>query len=59
MELFTSLIDFFQIDPLTSSATFVDVINYIISLTLAVYLVCFLIRSLFLMISSPMWEGWR
>lgn len=58
MEIFTSLIEFFEIEPLTQSATIVDCINYIISLSVAVFIVCFLIRSLFLIVCVPEKDLW-
>ena len=53
MDIYTSLIEFFEIAPLSSSATFVDLLNYGISLFVAVYIVAFIIRSLFLVVALP------
>ena len=43
MEIYESIIDFFEIVPLTSSATFVDMVNYLISIGVSVFIVAFLI----------------
>lgn len=59
MEIYNSLIEFFGIESLSSTATFIDLINYVIPLTVAIFIVCFLIRTLFLMVSAPTWDGWR
>lgn len=53
MDIYESLIEFFEITPLGSTATFVDLLNYGISLFVAVYLVAFIIRSLFLVVALP------
>lgn len=53
MEIYESIIDFFEIVPLTSSATFVDMLNYLISIGVSVFIVAFLIRSLFLVCTIP------
>lgn len=53
MDIFTSLIDFFGIDTLTSVSTFPELLNYIIMITVGIYIVAFLIRSLFLIIALP------
>lgn len=58
MDIFTSLIEFFEIEPLTQSATLVDCMNYIISLGVSVFIVCFMIRSLFLIIAMPEKDLW-
>ena len=53
MEIYESIIDFFGIVPLTSASTFIDLVNYIISLGVGVFIVAFLIRSLFLVCTIP------
>lgn len=53
MDIYESLIEFFEISTITSTATIVDLINYIISVSFAVYIVAFIIRSLFLLIVIP------
>ena len=53
MDIYESLIEFFEIAPLASTATFVDLLNYGISLFVAIYLVAFIIRSLFLVVALP------
>lgn len=58
MEIYESLIDFFGIVPLDSSATFVDLANLSIQIFVGVFIVCFLIRSLFLIVALPDKEFW-
>lgn len=53
MEIVNDLITFFGIDMLTESATFIDLINVSIKIGLAVWLVAFIIRSVFLLTSLP------
>ena len=53
MEIYNSLIEFFGITPIQSSATFVDLINEMMSIFVGVYLVAFMIRSLFLIVAMP------
>lgn len=53
MSIFESIIQFFEIDGLAVNATLVDLLQYGISIFVAVYIVCFIIRSLFLMITAP------
>lgn len=53
MEIVNELITFFGIDMLTESATFIDLINVSIKIGLAVWLVAFIIRSVFLLTSLP------
>ncbi len=58
MSIYQSIIDFFGIVPLDSSATFVDLLNLIIMLFVGVYLVAFFIRSLFLIVAIPEAKIW-
>ena len=53
MEIFESLMEFFEISSLSGSATFVDLLNNVISIFFAVYIVAFIIRSLFLVCTIP------
>lgn len=53
MDIFNSLMDFFGIDALSQASTFPDLLNYIVSITVGIYIVAFLIRSLFLVIALP------
>ena len=48
MALVDSLIQFFGIDMLSSSATFVDLLNVIMRIGVSMWLTIFIIRSLFL-----------
>lgn len=58
MEIYESLIDFFGIVPLDSTATMIDLINLSIQLFVGIYIVCFLIRSLFLIVAMPTKDVW-
>ena len=51
MELVQSLYDFFGIELLTESTTFPEFISYILQIFIAVWLVLFIIRSMFLVAS--------
>lgn len=53
MDIYNSLIQFFGIDALTSASTATDYLNCIIQIFVSVYLVCFFIRSLFLVVALP------
>lgn len=53
MSLFQSLIDFFGIVPISSNATLVDLINECMQIFVGIYLVCFIFRSLFLIVALP------
>lgn len=57
MEIFTGLMQFFEINNLGSSATFIDLINNLVSIIFAVFIVAFLIRSLFLACTVP-FDNW-
>lgn len=48
MELTQSLINFFGIDLLASTATFTDVLNVLLQVGVAVWLTLFITRCLFL-----------
>lgn len=53
MEIVNQLITFFGIDLLTESATFVDLLNVSLKIGVAMWLVIFIIRSMFLLTSLP------
>lgn len=53
MEIVNSLIDFFGIDMLTDSATFVDLLNVVMRIGVSVYVTVFIIRSVFLTATLP------
>lgn len=53
MELVNELYDFFGIELLTESATFVDLINSLIQISIGVWLTVFIIRSVFLLCTVP------
>lgn len=57
MSIFETLMDFFELGELSASATLVDLLQYGISVFVAVYIVCFLIRSLFL-VTTLSSKGW-
>ena len=57
MEIFTGLMEFFEISSLSSSATFIDLMNNFISIFFAIFIVAFMIRSLFLACSVP-FDNW-
>lgn len=59
MDIYNSLIQFFGIDTLSSTATFIDLVNFMFAVTIGVYLVAFFIRSLFLMVAIPDSSIWR
>lgn len=54
MEVYTSLVEYFELLPLASDATLVDLLNYIVSVGVSVYLVAFMIRTLFLGVTVPL-----
>ena len=58
MAIYQSIIDFFGIVPLDSSATLIDLFNLMIMLFVGVYLVAFFIRSLFLIVAIPEAKIW-
>lgn len=47
MEIFNSFFDFFGLDLLTESATLVDLINNLVQIGLAMFILCFFIKALF------------
>lgn len=57
MEIFSGLMEFFEISSLGSSATFIDLLNNIVSIIFAIFIVAFMIRSLFLACTVP-FDNW-
>lgn len=53
MEIINDLLTFFGVDMLTESATFIDLLNVSIKIGLAIWIVAFVIRSMFLLTSLP------
>lgn len=53
MEIIQDIMDFFGIDMLTESATFVDVLSFIIMLAFAVFIVCYIVKLMFTLLSLP------
>ena len=53
MELVQELYDFFGIEMISQSATFVDLINSFIQVGLALWIVIFIMRSVFLLCTVP------
>lgn len=47
MEIFNSFYDFFGFDLLAESATFIDLINHMFQVGLALFIVCFFLKSIF------------
>lgn len=57
MEVLQSLLEFFEIESLSSSATFVELLTNFTHIVFAVFIVAFLIRSLFLACTVP-FDNW-
>lgn len=53
MELVQSLYDFFGFEILSESATFPELLSYIMQIFIGVWIVIFIIRSLFMAITLP------
>ena len=51
MEVFNSLYDFFGLELISESATFIDLINNLLQVGLSVFIVCFFIKALFSLMS--------
>lgn len=51
MAIAESIIEFFGIDLLTESATFIDLLNVIMHIGVSVWVTVFIIRSMFLVAS--------
>lgn len=57
MEIIQDIMDFFGIEMLTESATFVDVVQFIVLLAFAVFIVSYIVKLLFTVISLPDRKG--
>lgn len=53
MELVNELYDFFGIELISQSATFIDLLNAFIHVGLSVWLTVFVMRSVFLLCTVP------
>lgn len=53
MEVFSDFYDFFGLELLTETATFVDLINNIFQIGLGVFITCFFIKSLLSVMIAP------
>lgn len=53
MAIFNDLMQFFNIGTLSEYATFLDLINYIVSLSVAVFIVAFIIKGIFFVCTLP------
>lgn len=53
MDIYTSLIEFFDINSLAQDATIIDLVNYGMSVFVAIFIVAFIIRTLFLVVALP------
>lgn len=51
MEIFNEIIDFFGFDLIGESATLIDFFNTIIKIGVAVFVLCFFIKFLFVMMN--------
>ena len=50
MDILQLFIEYFGIDLLNDASTFTDLISLILEITIAMFLVCFVIRSLFYLV---------
>lgn len=53
MEVFTDFYDFFGLELLSETATFVDLLNNVIQIGLGVFITCFFIKSLLTVMIAP------
>lgn len=58
MEIINSLIDFFGINQISESITFIDLLSSVVKLGFAVWIVCFVFRCLFVVIDLPNRRMW-
>lgn len=58
MEIFNEIVDFFGLTPLTAQATIVDVVNYLIAVFVAVYIVIYFFKFLFYVCALPSTMRW-
>ena len=52
MDIFNSIYNFFGLELLADSATFIDLINNLVQVGLAIFIVCFFIKSLFALMTN-------
>lgn len=57
MEIFNEIIEFFGFDLLGESATLIDFFNTVIKIGVAVFVVCFFIKFLFVMMNFIIHTG--
>lgn len=53
MEVFSDFYDFFGLELLTETATFVDLINNLFQIGLGVFITCFFIKALLTVMIAP------
>lgn len=58
MEVYRQIIDFFGIEALTQNSTIIDVINYLIALFVAIYIVIYFFKFLFYVCALPNTMRW-
>ena len=58
MDIFNSLYDFFGLELLSETATFIDLINNLLEVGLAVFIVCFFFKSLFALMAKIFGESY-
>lgn len=58
MEIFYQLVDFFGLGSLSVDATFIDLLQYVFSVGCAVFIVCFIIRTFFMICELPSLFKW-
>lgn len=52
MDIFNSLYDFFGLELISESATFIDLINNLVQVGVGVFITCFFIKALFALMST-------
>lgn len=52
MEILQLVLNFFNIEMLTADATVLELVVYLIQILIAIWLVAFVVRSLFLLLSK-------
>lgn len=58
MAVFNEIVNFFGLTPLLQSATLIDIINYLISVFVAVYIVIYFFKFLFYVCALPNTMRW-
>lgn len=53
MSIYNDICDFFGITVLSAESTFIDLVNYGLSLMVAIFIVAFMIRSIFMVCTIP------